>query len=314
VKQSLKISRSFIVLVLLATIMLSGCSSVKYGLYDMVISYENWKAGLCDRRIEIDGRTIALLDSGQADKKQTLVLIHGVTATKEHWIRFAAYFTDAYHVVAIDLPGHGESFKDINLNYDFVDQARYLKKILNQLNIQKCHLAGNSMGGAIAALYAAMYPEKVRSLLLFDPAGIHEYECELTRMLKAGKNPLIVECAEDFDALKDLALEEKPYIPWPITSVMAEKAVENKTINDKIFSDLHLDSRYDFQEALKKIIAPTLILWGVEDRLISVDTAQVFNRLIPHSKKVILEGIGHEPMLEAPEKSAKICLNFISSL
>ena len=87
---------------------------------------------------------------------------------------------------------------------------------------------------------------------------------------------------------------------------MAEKAVKNKTINEKIFSDLTGAHQYVFQEELKKITAPTLILWGAEDRLVHVDNAKIFNQLIPHSKKVILDGIGHVPMLEAPEKSSKI--------
>lgn len=245
-----------------AIVVLSGCTSIKYCLYDMAVSHENWHAGLYKRTIEIDGRTIALLDSEGAGTKQTIVLIHGFAANKENWIRFAGHLTDTYHVVAIDLPGHGESFKDLSLSYDFDDQARYLKKILNQLNIDQCHMAGNSMGGAISCLYATTWPKEVQSLLLIDPAGIFKYECELTRLLKAGENPLIVECEEDFDALIDLALEEKPFIPWPVTSVMAEKAIKNKAINDKIFSDFRGDHQFVFEDELKKITAPTLILWG----------------------------------------------------
>ncbi len=312
--QELKSSLFIRILIILATVMLSGCSSLKYGLFDMAINYECSKADLFKKTIEVDGRTIALLESERGENKPSIILLHGFTANKENWIRFAAYLTDAYHVVAIDLPGHGESFKNLDVRYDLDDQVRYLKEILNLLNIKKLHLAGNSMGGAISALYAATYPKQVASLFLIDPAGIHQYDCELNRLIKAGKNPLIVECVDDFDELMDLALEEKPFFPWPIKSVMAEKAVKNKAINEKIFSDLTGAHQYVFQEELKKIAASTLILWGTEDRLVHVDNAQVFNQLIPHSKKVFLDGIGHMPMLEAPEESSKIYLEFISSL
>ena len=65
---------------------------------------------------------------------------------------------------------------------------------------------------------------------------------------------------------------------------------------------------------LQKIVNPTLILWGAEDRIIHVNNAEIFNRLIANSKKVVLEGIGHAPMLESPERSAEIYLDFIASL
>jgi len=112
----------------------------------------------------------------------------------------------------------------------------------------------------------------------------------------------------------DFALEEKPFIPWPIASVMAEKAIENEAINNKIFKDFHSKQTYSFDDEIKKITAPTMILWGAEDRIIHVDNASVFYELIPHSKKEILEGVGHAPMIEVPEKSSMIYKNFIESL
>jgi pimeloyl-ACP methyl ester carboxylesterase len=65
---------------------------------------------------------------------------------------------------------------------------------------------------------------------------------------------------------------------------------------------------------LKKINAPTLILWGAKDRILSMDNALVFEKLMPHSKKIIFEGIGHMPMLEVPEKTAQVYKDFLSSM
>jgi pimeloyl-ACP methyl ester carboxylesterase len=281
----------------------------------MPIDHERRKIDFLAKTIEIHGRSISLMENTSGDMKPTIVLIHGFGAIKENWIWFARQLPESFHVVAIDLPGHGESFKDFDARYDLDDQVRYLKHILSYLNIQQCHLVGNSMGGAISALYAAAYPEQVQSLLLIDPAGIYDYDCELNRLLKAGKkNPLIVERVEDYYVLMDFVMEKKPFIPWHITNVIAEKAVKNRPINDRIFSDLHGEHQYDFREELKKISAPTLILWGEKDRVIAVENAQIFNRLIPYSKKVILDGIGHMPMIENPKKSAKIYLDFLASI
>ncbi len=301
-------------LIISVTVFLVGCSGIKYSLYEQAISHEEKKAGLCLKTIEAGGKSISLLESERGENKPSIVLVHGFAANKENWIRFASHLTDTFHVVAMDLPGHGDSVKDFNLHYDFSDQVVYVNETLTQLNIKKFHMAGNSMGGAIAALYAVAYPEQVESLFIIDPAGIFFYDCELTRRLAKGENPLIVTCDEDFYQLMDFALEEKPYIPWPVTSVMAEKAIANEAINRKIFSDFHGEHTYSFEDEIKKITAPTLILWGVEDRIIDVRNASIFKQLIPHSQVVILEGVGHAPMIEVPEKSAKIYMDFISSL
>ncbi|MDA3898826.1 MAG: alpha/beta hydrolase [Desulfobacteraceae bacterium] len=312
--QSVRVSGLIRWLILFFFVFMAGCSGMKYSLYEMAMNHERSKAGLELKTIEAGGKTISLLESNRGKNMPTIVLVHGFTANKENWVRFAAYLTDAYHVVAMDLPGHGDSVKDFNLQYDFSDQVVYVNEILTQLNIKKFHMAGNSMGGAIVALYAVAYPEKVQSLFLFDPAGIHRYDCELNRCLAKGENPLIAGCEDDFYDLIDLALEEKPFIPWPITRVMAEKAVANEAINKKIFADLSGEHGYCFESEIQKIITPTLILWGAEDRLIDVKNAAIFHEEIPNSRVMILKGVGHAAMIEVPEKSSKIYIDFISSI
>lgn len=302
-----------IVFFMYGLLVLSACTSLKYSLYEMAINHEREKAGLTTAEIGLDEGKIAFLDTPDFGGKTTVVLLHGFAANKDNWVRFARYLSGQYRVVAIDLPGHGESFKDMSLRYDLDDQVHYLHTILERLNIQTFHLAGNSMGGAIAGLYAASYPKAVLSVWLFNPGGIYEHESELMQLLEKGENPLIVQTADDFDVLMDFALEKKPFIPWPITSVMAEKAVANKPINDKIFADIKGSHGYVFQDELKKIEAPTLILWGKMDRIIDVKNADIFESLIPNSRKVIFDDVGHAPMIEIPEKSARICLDFIST-
>lgn len=301
-------------LILFFSVFMAGCTGIKYSIYEKAMNHERSKAGLELKTIEAGGKTISLMESERGNDKPTIILVHGFTANKENWIRFAAYLTETYHVVAMDLPGHGDSVKDFNLQYDFSDQVIYVNEIVSCLNIEKFHMAGNSMGGAISALYAVAFPEQVQSLFLIDPAGIHRYDCELTRRLAEGSNPLIVTCDDDFYELMDFALEEKPYIPWPVTSVMAEKSAANEAINRKIFADFHGIHASSFDDEIKKITAPTMILWGAEDRIIHVDNASVFNQLIPNSQTIVLEGIGHAPMIEVPEKSAKLYIDFINSL
>ncbi len=301
-------------LLLLSLLLLTACADFKYNLYDNMMASERAKAGLALKTLNVNGKSISVLESERDPAKPTIVLIHGFAANKESWVRFSRYLTDGFHVVAMDLPGHGDSVKNLNLSYDLDDQVGYVHDLLSLLKIDTFHLAGNSMGGAIACLYAAKYPGQVESLFLIDPAGIYQYDSELMHLLAKGENPLIAKSRDDFDHLMDFALEEKPYIPWPVAGVMAEKYVANRPVNEKIFSQLHGPHRYVFLEEIKKITAPTLILWGTNDRIIHVNNASVFQRCIPHSRKMLMEGIGHAAMIEAPEQTAQIYMDFILSL
>jgi pimeloyl-ACP methyl ester carboxylesterase len=306
--------RRYILLGAIFTVFLmAGCATMKNGLYEMAISHECRRADLTARKIEAGGMPIALLESSPDKARPAVVMLHGFAASKENWIRFARHLTDAFYVVAIDLPGHGESVKDPGLAYDIDDQVEYLKPILAQMHLQRFHMIGNSMGGAIGALYAARHPDQVKSLFLIDPAGIYAYESELVACLINNENPLLVEEEADFDRLMDFAMEKRPFIPWPVKSVMAERMIARKQLNKQIFADIRTNHDYYFKSELKQISAPTKILWGREDRVINWKNASVFDRLIPNSEKTILDGVGHAPMIEVPEKTAGLFKAFVAS-
>lgn len=242
----------------------------------------------------------------------TIVMIHGFGANKDNWTRLAGHLTDDFNVYAIDLPGHGDSSKPLDIGYRLEDQAGYVAKILEALSVEDAHIMGNSMGGAITALYAANYPGKVKSAVLFDPAGILEYESELVDLVMEGDNPLIPKKPGDFERLMEFALEKEPFVPWPIMGVMEERAIANRDINEVIFAAIR-DAGFesDFRNAITRIQAPVLIIWGKEDRVINYRNGEVFAAAIPNARLELMDGIGHAPMVEAPAESAELFRTFI---
>ena len=293
-------------------------SYYKYDIYDAAITYESEKALLTKKWLKVDvggakDLDIAYFEGPQRADQQSLLLIHGFGATKEGWLRYAAELSDRYHIVIIDLPGHGESTKDLSLNYNIGTQVENVHQIAKALNLKSFNIAGNSMGGAISSIYAAKYPDEIKTVTLYDPAGIHDVESEMTTLLKQGENPLIVSDAKSFENLLTFVMEKPPFIPWPITEVAAEQASSKQHINAKIFMDISSGDKDLFKEELKNIKSPTLIIWGTEDRVIHVSNADIFERLIPGSKKVILQGIGHVPMIEVPKQSADLLDEFIKN-
>ena len=95
---------------------------------------------------------------------------------------------------------------------------------------------------------------------------------------------------------------------------MAEKAIENQAINSKILSDILNDRNVDFEYEYKKIRVPALIMWGNQDRLLSVKNADVLKEIIPNSRLIVFEGVGHVPMFEVPEKAAEGYIKFLTLL
>ncbi|MDL0431180.1 alpha/beta fold hydrolase [Marinobacter sp. TBZ242] len=300
-----------IIALLVSTLLVSACS--RHTLYDNAIDWERSGAGLEASTVQVDNMTIAYLSNINPVDGETIVLIHGFGANKDNWTRLARELTDEFNVYAIDLPGHGDSSKTLDLGYRFEDQVGHVSKILATLDIDEAHMMGNSMGGAITALYAATYPEQVRSAVLFDPAGIFEYDSELVELVMGGDNPLIPSKEGDFKRLIDFALEKKPFVPWPIYDVMEEKAIANREVNEVIFAAIR-DSGYepDFRETITRIKAPVLVVWGKEDRVINYRNADVFVEQIPRARKVLLDGVGHAPMVEVPEESAELFREFLA--
>jgi abhydrolase domain-containing protein 6 len=303
-------SRLPVVLFLLITAILSGCS--RQAIYDTAIDWERSAAGLEPDRIAVGELDIAYLRNKETVDGDTIVLIHGFGANKDNWTRLARELTDEFNVYAIDLPGHGDSSKELDLGYRFEDQVQHVARILDALNIDQAHLMGNSMGGAITALYSATFPEQVRSAVLFNPAGIFEYESELVELVTEGDNPLIPKESGDFDRLLDFALEKRPFVPWPILGVMEEKAIANREVNQVIFAAIR-DTGFesDFRTAIREVTVPVLVVWGKEDRVINYRNADLFVEAIPRSTKAILDDIGHAPMVEAPKRSAQLFRDFI---
>ncbi|AZR41689.1 alpha/beta fold hydrolase [Marinobacter salarius] len=298
--------------ILIITLMISACS--RQALYDNAIGWERSSAGLEESSITVGEMTIAYLSNAEPVDGDTIVLVHGFGANKDNWTRLARQLTDEFNVYAIDLPGHGDSSKELDLGYRFEDQVRHLSRILDALGVQRAHMMGNSMGGAITALYAATYPDQIRTATLFDPAGIFEYDSELVSLVMGGDNPLIPSQEGDFERLVDFALEKKPFVPWPIYDVMEEKAIANRDVNEVIFDAIR-DTGYedDFRNAITRIQAPVLVVWGMEDRVINYRNADVFVERIPDARKVLLEGVGHAPMVEVPEESAGLFREFVAT-
>lgn len=264
---------------------------------------ERQLAGLTLKQAQVGDLSIHYYEGGPTNG-ETLLMIHGFGANKDNWLRFAKHFTSRYHVIALDLPGFGDSSKP-DASYDVGTQVERVAAFAKTLGIAKLHLIGNSMGGHIAALYAARYPEQVLSAALLDNAGVESpQKSELFQRLERGEpNPLVVKTAEDFPRLMDFVFVVAPPLPETLKQHFAQQAMANSALYEKIFS--HLVERYiPLEPELPKIQAPTLLLWGDQDRALHVSSIEVMRPLLKKPSVVIMKDCGHVPMIERPEETA----------
>lgn len=288
-------------------LLLAGTAALLYlspaALLTSIQLVERQRAGLSLRQISVGDLSIHYYEGGPSSA-QTILMVHGFAANKDNWLRFARHLSQDYRVIALDLPGFGASDKPAG-SYDVGTQTERLASVIDALGIAQLNLIGNSMGGHISALYAARYPEKVLTLALLDNAGITSPQSSelLQRLQRGDPNPLVVKNPEDFQHLLDFIFVQPPYLPESLKGYFAEQAIANSAHYDQVFS--HLVGRYiPLEPELPKIQAPTLIIWGAEDRVLHVSSIDVMQPLLRKPHVVILPDTGHAPMIERPELTA----------
>jgi len=299
--------------------LLSGCATVENSIFDMGLGVERSMADFEEKQIQLTDHTWVYLES-QTDtgspQLPIVVLVHGFGADKDNWTRMTQKLT-GFHVIAPDLPGHGDSSFDENAQYGFDKQSRRLAEFVDALGLKSFHLVGNSMGGGISALYAYRHPSRVKSLALVDAVGFYgDTPSELQNIIKnKQKNPLIVRSTEDMEALMNFAMEQVPFLPWPATNVLARKAMNKEQANDHIFKHITEEAeaaKYSggFQHIFENLNVPSLVLWGEEDRVLHVSSVDKFFQYMPNVEVEVWPNVGHAPMVEVPEKTAQRLMKF----
>jgi len=293
------------------SLVLGGCASTERSLTGFAIGMERSRADLELKQVQVEDFKVPYLEGGEGE---TVFLIHGFQSNKDIWLRFAGQLTDQYHVIAIDLPAHGDSNILMDKSYTIPEQARRVGLIMDKMRLTKpVHVVGHSMGGAIALDLAATAPKRVKTLALMNSAGVVEPQSsELLRQLKQGKNPLIVRNRDDYEAMLAFTMSDPPYIPSPMLNKLTREAIAREPIATKIFADLDPKFGLKPEEALPRIAVPVLVLWGDEDKVIDVSATEVFKKWLPKSEVVIFKGVGHAPQLERTKETAQAYRAFLS--
>ncbi len=267
-----------------------------------------------EKSITVQGINTVYLDSGSG---QALLLIHGFSGNAYNWIEVFGPLAKDFRVIVVDLPGYGKSGCPAkNQKATMIWYADFLAEFMDKIGAPQAVVVGNSMGGSIAAFLAVRHPEKVTKLVLEDAAGLKGGKLELLKNLGTITAPA--------------ALIPVLHVVFPVTEESQAKAPpsERKRVELaelRYASDLRLCSSIAMRQSaislgtdytepvLNQIKAPTLIIWGSNDDLLPVATAEQFHQKIPGSQVQIIEGGVHTPMQWKPEDFVKVLKDFAAN-
>jgi pimeloyl-ACP methyl ester carboxylesterase len=244
----------------------------------------------------------------------TIVLLHGFAANKETWLEMAKGLTDHFHVVIPDLPGWGESSRNDNGDYGIPAQAARLEDFAKATGLQHFLLVGQSMGGAIAGVYAADHPERVAALGLMSSLGLTFKDNDFVRDVKAGKNPFIYSDREQLEALLARIFIKPPHLPGRIEDALINRNEKDRAFIERTFAELKQpEQAYALDPVIGKLQMPVLGIWCHDDKIIDVsalDTLRDGLKSSPSIGATVMNGCNHMPMLEKPEETARIITGF----
>lgn len=250
---------------------------------------------------------------GQVGNGRSILLLHGLFANKEQWNTIMCRLSlVGYRAIAPDLPGYGNSNGFTLRDYALLNQTTLLHELMEKLGIKSFDLAGSSMGGAIAWLYAQRYPNQVRSVAFIgSPLGIVDWANSFKEAILLGINPFIPITKEQFALEISLLFFTPPTIP---DSVIAEK------VNDYITRNRHYQQVWDIINLYDDILCqgvptqfPTFVIWGEEDKIYDISGANRLQECIPGARVIQLPKAGHLVLIENADEVASKYVEFLKT-
>ncbi len=277
----------------------------------------DWNPSLSPRTIQIKGNTIFYVVKGEGEP---LLLIHGYGAGSWVWEKQIDILSRNYKVYALDIIGYGYSDRP-RIEYTPETYIHFLRDFMDGLEIEKATLIGNSMGGGIAWAGAALFPERVKKLILIDcvpPDVLNQVRNESFRALAVIKNipflPYLVISSRNKNSIRRV-LQECLFDRRLISPALLDRQWELIRFKGSawvLYSTLkHAKDTSKMGGYLSLINHPTLLIWGEQDLVFAPSVGESLHQAIKGSKLHIIKRSGHIPMWETPEEVNQVILAFL---
>ena len=293
-----------------------GCANKAPGNTAAIIQPPKPKAASmsgADRFLDIADARVRVRVEGNPDGP-ALLFLHGYTSSLDSWDYIVSAFASDYKIVRYDLLGHGLTGPDPSRRYSPMERVEFIDAVLQALDIERVTIVGNSLGGLMAWRYAAMHPNKVDQLVLIAPAAFPFYGLndKPQPVLPAFEKYLRFGTAEDVFRVYGTMLGDSGKATEERTRLY--HAMMRHPGNGQAFIDhLNVFTLPDPRSDLAKVAAPTLILWGNKDAIITSTQAERIAAAMPNARARIFEGVGHIPQEEVPEQTTAAIKAFLAT-
>ncbi|MBJ7458916.1 MAG: alpha/beta fold hydrolase [Thermoleophilaceae bacterium] len=269
------------------------------------------------RRAMVGGRGVNYLDYGDATKP-TVMLVHGLGGRWQNWLANVIGLSEHFHVVALDLPGFGESEMPAEA-ISIPGYADCIAGLLDHLEVASAFVIGNSMGGMTSIQLALDHPSRVDRLVLVSPAGWSTNSVPPIVGQFAGIAGAVF---GRVNANRDLIVRRPKLRAPALRGIVAHPDRLSSEIVYELLGGssspgfapaLRAILAHDFRDRLGEIKQPVLFVWGRRDGVITSGDVLHFGEQMPHAERILLRDTGHLAMVEHPEWFDRTASQFLTA-
>jgi pimeloyl-ACP methyl ester carboxylesterase len=259
-------------------------------------------AGVYRHSLFLDGLEVSYLEGG---KGKPIVFVHGIGGQSQDWAALLRELVrDGFHVLAMDLPGFGETSKPRERSYSISQQANFVKSFLDAMRLERVTLVGVSMGGWIAATVALDQPQRVEKLVLMDSAGF-AFKPSFDTTLFTPRTPAQVEM------LLALVTPRPPRVPNFVKEDVVRQSGSRGWVIERALASMGtgaglLDGRFSSMKP------PLLLLWGKQDGVTPLTLGEAMHKAVPNSVLEVYDGCGHLAFATCADRVAPRLRGFLA--
>ena len=266
-----------------------------------------------DRFVTVNGLRIHYLDWGTAGR-QPLILLHGIARLAHTFDHLAPHFSKSYHVIAVDMRGHGDSDWDPQGAYFVEDYVKDIEGLAAQIQLRNVVLWGNSTGGRVAQVFAGSHPELVSAVVVEDvgPERPREISDRLTnRMSQEEKGWASV------DELLAQIKESNPRTSEQVLRTYAQYGSKRRADGRIVWKrDPAIGKGFvptELWRIVRQIKAPIIYILGGASTIVPAETQEQLRQVLPQVQIVTMPGLGHYPSDEKPADFLAIIDGFLAA-
>ncbi len=272
------------------------------------------RAEPADRTVAVNGLNIHYLDWGSAGKPP-LILLHGIARTAHTFGHLAPHFTANYHVIAVDMRGHGDSAWDPQGSYVVEDYVKDIAALIAQLKLSNIVLWGNSTGGRVAQMIGGLHPDLVTAVIVEDVGPERPREVSNRRADRMGRE------ADGWATADDMLVQvkkENPRTPEPVLKELvrygSKPRADGRIVWKRDPAILNGFVPTELWATVRLIKAPVIYILGGASNIVPAQTQMDIRRDLPQSEIVMMPGLGHYPSDEKPAEFLAIVERFLAGV